>query len=917
MMAIICLPRQFHVAVNERTHPGDVSKARWLFPAYLIITSLVVIPITVAGLKVLPDTTPPDLFVLALPLAQGDGLLALLVFIGGLSAATGMIIVAAIALSGMVTNHVILPVSIRLGYFDPDRLDVARHLLQVRRGVVLVLMMLAYGYYAVAGQSDALANIGLLSFAAAAQFAPALLGGVYWRDGHRNGALAGLAVGMAIWGLTLFLPALIGHDRMASVLPVWLDPHAIFGLSMGDSLTHGTVWSLLGNTLTYVFASLLASERLRDRVQAAAFVGRDDGQLTSDRRHSGLVADTSPNGLRALVGRFLDPKAVAHHFDDFARETGLEVWGDDPADWRLVQLTERLLSRALGASSARVVMSSAVGGMDVALGDVLTILDEGSRAERFDRHMLQSTLESITHGISVADHEQRLVAWNSAYVNLFAYPPKLVRIGQPVARLIEHNIHTGWIRGDDPKSEAERRIRFMREGRPHVYERRNPDGRYLRIIGSPMPGGGYVSSFADITDDKLREAELIAANEQLEDRVEERTRDLAAMAEDLDLARQDAEGANASKTRFLAAASHDLLQPLNAARLFLGALKSGDMAANPDKLAETVDKADRAIRSADELLKGLLDISRLDHGKITAQPEDLPLGPLLEDLVDEATPMAEKAGLTIRLVPTRLSVHADPNFLQSILRNFLSNARRYTKSGTILVGVRRRGDQLAIQVLDTGPGIPEDRLGDIFEEFRRFEEADNQGLRGAGLGLSVVQRLAGLMGAEINAVSEVGRGSCFEVIVPRGGAVPAPMRLHAARASISGDLRLDGRRVLCVDDEDIIRDGMRTLLTGWGCEVVTARSPAEARTILEHQTFDAVIADYAYLEAETGLAFFASIAQTVPPQCLRALLTAEADALIQAQTVAMGAVLLRKPVDPLDLRAFLGRLKRPSSQAAE
>ena len=194
-----------------------------------------------------------------------------------------------------------------------------------------------------------------------------------------------------------------------------------------------------------------------------------------------------------------------------------------------------------------------------------------------------------------------------------------------------------------------------------------------------MPGGGYVTTFTDITEDKRREQALIEANETLEARVAERTEELEGLTIDLDKAREEAVGANASKTRFLAAASHDLLQPLNAARLFLGAVESDK------ETSGLLNKADHAIQSADQLLKGLLDISRLDHSNVSAQMTEIPLGPLFEDLVDEAAPMAAKAGLNLRFVPTQLSVKADPDFLQSILRNFLSNARRYTQEGGIPV----------------------------------------------------------------------------------------------------------------------------------------------------------------------------------------------------------------------------------------
>ncbi|MDJ0921586.1 MAG: PAS-domain containing protein [Henriciella sp.] len=912
MAAILCLPRQFHVAIIERRNQSEQNVARWLFPSYLLVTSLVVLPITLAGSATLPDFVPADLYVLELPLMNGDGLLAMFVFLGGFSAATGMVIVATIALSNMVTNELIVPAFMRSGYLPNISGDAGERLLTIRRIVIVAIILLAYGYFRIGGSSEALAQIGLLSFAAAAQFAPALLGAVYWRGARQPGAFAGLSIGMVIWTFTLFLPALIGVEAMTSVLPGWLSPHALFGVGFGDSLVHGVIWSLGLNTLLFIAFSLRAPERLRDRIQSAAFVGDITG-ISDLNAPSTAMADTvTPDGLKALASRFLSAEAVGHAFDQFASETGIATSGRGPADWRIVQRTERLLASALGASSARVVMSSAVGGADVALGDVLSILDQRTQAERFDRHMLQSMLENIEHGISVVDHEQRLVAWNSGYVDMFAYPAEIVKVGAPISSLIEHNIATGWIDGD-PAHEANRRIAHIKAGRPHMYERQNPDGRHLRIVGSPMPGGGYVTTFMDITEDKKREQALIVANETLEQRVQDRTQDLQIMAEDLEAARAEAEGANASKTRFLAAASHDLLQPLNAARLFLGAVDT----AGGTKSEELLEKADRAVRSADELLKGLLDISRLDHSSVEPVPQTLPLGPLLEDLADEARPMATAAGLHIALAPTSLKVSADPDFLQSILRNFISNARRYTQEGGILIGARRVGDnQVRIEVWDTGPGIPDDKREQLFGEFERLAEQDNMGIRGAGLGLAVATRMATLMGTRLELRSVVGKGSVFSVTVPRVAAKAVSHRTAISKkANPSGSL--SGLTVLCVDDEPIILEGMEALLQRWNCTVYTAQDIVSAQAVLRTHTIDCVIADFQLKLDQNGLDFLIETQERAPSLHV-ALLTAEATQNVLNRAAAANISVLHKPADPEDIRSFLLNTRSADrTQAAE
>ena len=915
MAAIICLPRQFHVAIVERREPNEVRTARWAFPLYLALTSAVVVPITMAGLNLLPTGSAPDLFVLSLPLQQGDGMLAMLVFLGGFSAAMGMVVVSTIALSTMVTNDLIVPALMRSGRFDAISGQSGARLLLVRRSVIVFLLLLAFGFYRMPGGSNALAQIGLLSFAAAIQFAPALVGAVTWSKGQRQGVIAGLVLGIMIWAYTLLLPAALGIEAMRAHLPGWADPHGLFGVTFGDPLTHGVFVSLSANCAAFIFLSLRVQGGLRDRVQAAAFVGQH--RVAQNFQFGGTDAhtDTSPEGLKALASRFLNRNAVEHAFEAFGLETGTPVSGKQPADELLIQHTEKLLAKALGASSARVVISSAIGGPNVTLPEVLSILDHKTRSERFERHMLQSMLENIDHGISVVDQEQKLVAWNSAYVELFQYPAELVVVGASVTDLIKYNLQQGWIEGD-PKEQSERRIAHMQVGKRHMLERQIPDGRHLRIIGNPMPGGGYVTSFIDITQDKLKEQALIEANERLEDRVAERTMALSEMANDLDQARQDAEGANASKTRFLAAASHDLLQPLNAARLLLGAIESDPNMA-PDKRVGLLDKADRSIKSADDLLKGLLDISRLDHGTITAKPTAVPLGPLFEDLVDEALPMAEEAGLRLKVVPTRLSVNADPGFLESILRNFLSNARRYTRDGGVLIGARRRGDQVRIEVWDTGPGIAEHQQLELFEEFRRFEDTDNAGLRGAGLGLSIAKRLAELMGSEIGVRSTLGQGSVFFVSCPIAGNPRITQTPRERNLSKSSEA-LSGLSVLCVDDEPAILDATRLLLQTWGCEVRLALTPSEAEAIAMQVPIDVIMADLNLRADRDGIELVSALVSELSAPENVAIITANNTQSVVDRCAQLGLHLLKKPSAPKEVRAFLelcaSRLK---AQAAE
>jgi Na+/proline symporter len=307
-VAIICLPRQFHIGVVECLRPEDANTARWLFPFYMLITILVVIPITLAGLAVLPQDSSPDLFVIDLPLSLGSGSLALLAFLGGISAATGMVIVETVALSTMISNHLLAPILLRRrANGQKGAGDFGRLLLSVRRMTIVAVMLLAYLCYRNLGAGELLASIGLISFAAVAQFAPPLVGAVAWQRGNSAGARAGLIGGMALWFYTLLLPFMAGNEAIAAAglntaLGGFIRPDALLGLSGLDTLTHGVIWSIGVNTLLYVLFSLGTPLHLKDRLHALSFVTGGGARQ--------LAPATSVGDLLALAERFAGREAV-------------------------------------------------------------------------------------------------------------------------------------------------------------------------------------------------------------------------------------------------------------------------------------------------------------------------------------------------------------------------------------------------------------------------------------------------------------------------------------------------------------------------------------------------------------------------------------------------------------------------------
>ncbi|KAA0677494.1 sensor histidine kinase [Roseomonas genomospecies 6] len=400
MAAVLCLPRQFQVTVIENVDERHLTRALWLFPLYMLLINLFVLPVAVAGLMRFPGhAVDPDMFVLALPLAAGSDWLALLAFVGGLSAATGMIVVEAIALSTMVCNDLVMPILLRARSARLERLhDLSPLLLTIRRAAIVAILLLGYLYFRIAGSAYALSAIGLISFTAVAQFAPALVGGVYWAGATRRGALAGLSAGILIWAYTLLLPSFARSGWLPAAFidqGPWgmalLRPYALFGLEGMDPLTHALFWSMLLNIGLYVVVSLLDRPGLGERAQATAFVEvfqHRDTPLPAGAWHGkATVGD-----LQRIVARFLGPQRAEAAFAQFARRNGA-LEPDRRAGAELVRFAERLLAGAIGAASARVALASAVEGGEVSYPELMRMLDETSHVIEYSRQLEHKTAE--------------------------------------------------------------------------------------------------------------------------------------------------------------------------------------------------------------------------------------------------------------------------------------------------------------------------------------------------------------------------------------------------------------------------------------------------------------------------------------------------------------------------------------------
>ncbi len=463
MLSVIFLPRQFQVTVVENVNEQHLRRATWLFPTYMLAINIFVLPIALGGLLLFGSgTVDPDTFVLTLPLVHEQRALALLAFVGGLSAATGMVIVETIAISTMVCNDLVMPLLLRLKRFKEAAYpDLTGLLLAIRRGAIVLVLLLGYLYFRLAGEAYALVSIGLISFAAVAQFAPAMLGGMYWRGGTRDGALAGLLAGFVLWAYTLLLPSFAKSGWLdASFLDhglfglAWLRPEQLFGLQGLDNISHALFWSMTANIGFYVLVSLLRAPTGQEASQATLFVDvfrRGQGGVpASFWRGSAEVADLQP-----LVARFLGSRRAEEAFAGYARSRGVARVEDLKADAGLVHFAETLLAGAIGSASARVMVSSVAQEEPLGLDEVMNILDEASQVRAYSHQLEEKSreLEAATDELRRAN--ERLKELDRLKDDFMSSVTHELRTPLTSIRAFSEMLH------DDPKIDLAERTRFL------------------------------------------------------------------------------------------------------------------------------------------------------------------------------------------------------------------------------------------------------------------------------------------------------------------------------------------------------------------------------------------------------------------------------------------------------------------------
>ncbi|QYN03820.1 response regulator [Pseudomonas protegens] len=533
-----------------------------------------------------------------------------------------------------------------------------------------------------------------------------------------------------------------------------------------------------------------------------------------------------------------------------------------------------------------------------------------------ERNRYKWLFENAVHGIFQASLQAGMRAANPALARMLGYQDP-----QEVLFSLADLAGNLFVGGAGELAAIGEQLQSQRSLLGYETQLRRKDGSSIDVLMNLLlkpDQDGLVEGFvADITERKLAQQHLEQLNDQLEQRVAARTDELLdanrnlqqqiarreRIERDLREARDAAEAANRSKDKYLAAASHDLLQPLNAARLLISTLRERSLPA-PEQLL--VERTHQALEGAEDLLTDLLDISRLDQAAVKPDLATYRLDEMLAPLVSEFQSVAEAAGLGLRVRFGDFALFTDLRLMTRILRNFLSNACRYTERGSILLAARRRGDQLRLEVWDTGRGIAADRLESIFLEFNQLDVGRAADRKGVGLGLAIVERIAKILGYRVQVASRPGHGSRFSIEVPLAARVPLPLSQQAPQPGTGNPL--PGRRLLVLDNELSILESMAALLGQWGCEVLTATDQAAALEVLQGRAPELILADFHLDHGVTGCQVVRRLREHFQQPLPAVIITADRSDQCRRALQQLGAPLLNKPVKPGKLRAVLSQL---------
>jgi sigma-B regulation protein RsbU (phosphoserine phosphatase) len=817
MMAILFLPRQFHMAVIGNTREGHIKTAMWMFPVYLLLINVFVLPIAFGGVLIFPDAsvTAADYFVLTLPMVQHQQGLALFAFIGGISAATGMVIVESIALSTMILNNLVVPSLVRRGMTR----DISGLLINAKRLAIAVTILLGYAYYHLIGESYTLVNIGLISFAAVAQFAPAFFGGLYWRRATRQGALAGLSAGFGIWAYTLLLPSfarsgwipasLIGEGPFGIA---WLRPEQLFGVTGIGFWSNTVFWSVAFNVAAFAVVSLYTRPSLLETSQAERFVGVFEGERARAAAPVGVHGLTAER-LEELVAKFVGRDKAQEAFGGFVDTRGITDGRPlTEADRReLLQFTERTLSGAVGTASAQAILETLAQGATARFETIFDVFGKVSQSLEQSREDLQrrvrelSLLNEATRRIaSTLDPQPMMDGVVQLLRQEFEFDVLTIRLRDPDGRLrIKSHVGlppgTALSQGDPPSRDTyfgecfvDNRVVVVEDAAlirkpvvfptPEAPEPRSFVHAPIAVEERPLgvlsvyssTGRVYFSpEFLQFFRTLAVQLGLGIQNAQLYRELGDLSRELEAKVRqrtaELEEANQRLTELDRLKSDFVSTVSHELRTPLTAIRSLSESLLEGRANIPSERQQQFLAIITQESQRLSRMINQLLDLSKIEAGKMEWRIESLDLREVVAQAVLTNHALFDDKAIELETspFPDRVPVLADRDQIIQVLTNLLSNAAKFTlPGGRVWVRTLSSDGRAVVEVEDTGVGILPEQIDAIFERFRQVGDTLTAKPEGAGLGLPISREIVEHHGGLLTVRSAPERGSCFRITLP-------------------------------------------------------------------------------------------------------------------------------------------------------
>jgi Na+/proline symporter/signal transduction histidine kinase/CheY-like chemotaxis protein len=898
--SMFCLPRQFHVNFVENRNEEEIRQARWLFPAYLIGISFFVLPIAIGGTLFFgatensASTYSTDSFVLAIPIAMNNIYIVVIAFVGGLAASSSMIIVATLALGNMVANSLITPLLLalnaakmkkKIATISSVQKDIrafklsGEQVLRIRQFTIVIMLFIAYTYHLNVIQQTPLVQTGTIALSLLSQTFPAILLGIYWRRANRIGALAGILSGVSTIVVGMLLPV-ISNESISDLN----DQKIAFVLFASFSI----------NIIVLIAVSLFTQDKVVNPYSSSAL-----NSLNANIRFSDLLK---------LTDQILPPN-IAREFKDQVVFVGIKE--DEIVPFTVLSKAENLLASHMGSASTRILFSAIAYAPSEDNNQLSGLVEEAGKNFQFNYEVLQASITHLPLGVSVIDANLKLVAWNQIYESIFDYPKGYLQLGKPIVDILKFNAQRGLLGnkalGNNVQDEIHKRMQSMLMGKSYKTVRPQLHGIVVEITGNALPAGGYITCYTDITEYIHIQNQLETAKTNLEKRVEQRTHELQ-------LAKTDAEQANIGKTKFLAATSHDLMQPLNAASLFASMLKEKlTLQANKHSLtnneSELADNVISSLDNAESILNMLIDITKLENKLIKPNLQSVKLDDLLSQLVTEFSVMASQKSIDIRYSRTSLWVNTDRRLLSRVIQNLLSNAVKYTQSGKILIGVRRRSKEYCeLLVADTGSGIAQEFQDQVFNEFQRVHPNDTH--QGLGLGLTIVEKIGQLLAFKINLQSTLTRGSIFSIQLPLSIQIhQSPLQNKIETLDETAQF-LANKRILMLENDPAVAQALSTLISSWGATVRSASNKSEALNTIstDHFSPDLIVADYHLDNGDNGIDAAKAVQDILHQSIITIVSSADRSDSLQALAYENNMQYLPKPIKQAALKRLLQKL---------